>query len=179
MPYKRLEDARASQRRSYYRHREERLAKDRSDYARNLERERARSKKYYAAHKKERYEARLKRSKLRNETDRRRYQRIKDNLEYKLPKNIRTRLYLAIKREYKKGSAVQDLGCSIPDFKCYMETRFQDGMSWDNYGVWHIDHIQPLASFNLLDKEQFAKAVHYTNLQPLWGRDNLRKGDKV
>jgi hypothetical protein len=52
-------------------------------------------------------------------------------------------------------------------------------MSWANYGEWHIDHKTPLSSFNLQDREQFLKAVHYTNLQPLWALDNLRKNDKL
>ncbi len=51
-------------------------------------------------------------------------------------------------------------------------------MSWDNYGEWHIDHIVPLSSFDLTDKSQVNKVCHYTNLQPLWAIDNLRKGDR-
>jgi HNH endonuclease. len=53
-------------------------------------------------------------------------------------------------------------------------------MSWDNYGRdgWHIDHIRPCASFDLTDPEQQRQCFHYTNLQPLWAADNIRKGAK-
>ena len=51
-------------------------------------------------------------------------------------------------------------------------------MSWDNYGEWHIDHIRPMASFNLQEQEEQLKCCHYTNLQPLWAEENLRKGNK-
>jgi hypothetical protein len=51
-------------------------------------------------------------------------------------------------------------------------------MTWDNYGDWHLDHKKPLISFDLTDLEQFRVAAHYTNLQPLWALDNLKKGSK-
>jgi hypothetical protein len=81
-----------------------------------------------------------------------------------------------LKTNAKAGSAVSDLGCSIPELKAYLEKMFQPGMTWENWGAWHIDHIIPLASFDLTDREQFLKACHYTNLQPLWAPDNQRKG---
>lgn len=80
---------------------------------------------------------------------------------------------------YRNGSAVRDLGCSIPEFKTYIENKFVDGMSWDNHGEWHLDHIKPLASFDLTDRSQLLIACHYTNYQPLWAIDNLKKGCQV
>jgi hypothetical protein len=100
------------------------------------------------------------------------------DLSYKLRNRLRTRLFIAIRNNQKAGSAVKDLGCSIDELKLYLENQFEPGMTWDNYGEWHIDHIIPLSHFDLTDREQFLKACHYTNLQPLWGLDNISKGNK-
>lgn len=82
----------------------------------------------------------------------------------------------------KNGTRTVDLiGCSIDDLKKYLESKFTDGMSWENYGRagWHIDHVRPCASFDLTQETQQKICFHYTNLQPLWAADNIRKGDKV
>lgn len=94
--------------------------------------------------------------------------------------SLRSRLNRALKGNYKSGSAIFDLGCSIDQFKVYLESKFQPGMTWGNYGLkgWHIDHIKPLDSFNLSSKEELKIACHHTNLQPLWAADNLKKGAK-
>jgi hypothetical protein len=103
------------------------------------------------------------------------------NINFKLSKGLRTRLWSAIKDNQKAGSAVKDLGCSIDKLKSYLESKFLPGMSWDNHGQygWHIDHIKPLSSFDLTDRKQLLEACHYTNLQPLWAKDNLSKSDKI
>ena len=54
-----------------------------------------------------------------------------------------------------------------------------NGMTWDNYGEWHIDHIKPCSSFNMLIEEERKRCFHYTNLQPLWAIDNIKKSDKI
>lgn len=74
------------------------------------------------------------------------------------------------------GSAVRDLGCSVEQLKRWIEQQFQYGMTWDNYGQWHIDHIVPLSSFDLTQNPKVKKACHWFNLQPLWAQDNLSKG---
>ena len=107
---------------------------------------------------------------------------------------LRVRISKILSGRIKTGSAVRDLGCSISELRAYLEAQFQPGMSWDNRGRcpacrevkkhgwcihgWHIDHKIPLAKFDLTDREQFLKAVHYTNLQPLWAPENLSKGAK-
>ena len=103
-----------------------------------------------------------------------------NNTNRRLATCIRSRTNKALKGAYKKYSVTEYLGCSPEYLKQYLESKFQPDMSWDNYGRngWHIDHITPLASFDLSDGEQFSKACHYTNLQPLWAEDNIRKGDK-
>lgn len=107
----------------------------------------------------------------------------KETVVEKLAARLRSRLYKIVKGDVKVGSAVRDMGCS-PDFLVqYLESKFQTGMSWENYGKeigkWHIDHIVPLSSFDLTDRKQFLTACHYTNLQPLWAIDNLQKSKKV
>jgi hypothetical protein len=94
---------------------------------------------------------------------------------------LRSRIWAVLNIDQKTGSAVRDLGCSIDELKERFESLFydrEDGtpMTWDNQGEWHIDHIKPLASFDLTDREQFLEACHYSNLQPLWAEDNLKKG---
>lgn len=103
--------------------------------------------------------------------------KYKTDINFKIKSNLRAHLRTALKRNYKAGSAVRDLGCSIPKLKLYLESKFKLGMNWENYGLygWHIDHIIPLVSFNLSNRVEFLKACHYTNLQPLWAEENLKK----
>lgn len=107
--------------------------------------------------------------------------RYKEDLNFKISQVLRTRLSTALKNNYKCGSAVDDLGCSIDKFKLWIEMQWTKGMNWNNHGFygWHIDHKIPLASFNLENKEELLKACHYTNLQPLWAKENLSKADKI
>ena len=105
--------------------------------------------------------------------------RAKTNLNCKLSGNLRSRLYQALKNNYKSGSAVKDLGCSIEKFKLWLEMHFEEGMTWKNYGDWHIDHITPLDSYNLNNRQELIKACNYTNLQPLWAEEKLIKSNKI
>lgn len=99
---------------------------------------------------------------------------------YRLVCYLRKRLREALRRfqQTKKVSAIRNLGCTIPELIEYLTGKFTPGMSWDNYGMWHIDHTKPFAAFDLSDPAQQAAAVHYTNLRPLWGEENLRKGPR-
>ncbi|MDX1372513.1 MAG: hypothetical protein R3321_08575 [Nitrososphaeraceae archaeon] len=116
-----------------------------------------------------------------NKQRRKRYVNFKrkTDLNFWFAHNLRSRINSAIKTNQKVGSAVQDLGCTIPELKEHLEKQFQSGMNWNNRGKWHIDHIIPLDSFDLTDRKQFLKAVNYKNLQPLWETDNLSKGKKI
>jgi hypothetical protein len=110
-----------------------------------------------------------------------RKERKKKDPSYKMACNLRTRLYKALKGAYKTGSAVSDLGCSIQQFKKYIESLWQTGMSWENYNRngWHLDHKMPISIFNLTNREELLMACHYTNLQPMWARDNFIKSNKI
>jgi hypothetical protein len=100
--------------------------------------------------------------------------------EFKLLKTLRSRLGNAIKKQNSKknNTTVELLGCSVSFLKGFLEAKFKEGMTWDNHGEWHIDHIKPCVLFNLLDEEEQKKCFHYTNLQPLWASENLSKGCK-
>ena len=98
------------------------------------------------------------------------------NLSWRIEKSLRDRLYKAVTRESKLMSAVKLVGCNIEELKKYLEEKFTDGMTWENYGEWHIDHIRPCASFNLFEADEQRECFHFTNLQPLWSYDNKSKG---
>lgn len=91
------------------------------------------------------------------------------------------------RRGIKSGRTQELLGCSFEQLAKHLESLWQPGMSWENYGAyriggsmtWHIDHIRPLASFDLTDPEQQKQCFHYTNLQPLWADENIAKSDRI
>lgn len=94
---------------------------------------------------------------------------------YKLASVLRGTLRSALKGRRKGTSAVQLLGCTIEELRDYIASQFMPGMSWGNHGQWHIDHRIPLASVDVGDPLWLAAVMHFTNLQPLWSTDNLRK----
>lgn len=150
----------------------------------NREKIAERKHKWYEANREERVECARKWKMANPEKvaeNQRKYQskRKAEDIQFKLAGNLRNRLYYALKGNFKNGSAVRDLGCSIDELKIYLEALFDKGMTWGNYGKWHVDHILPLSSFDLTDREQLLEACHYTNLQPLWAEDNIRKKDKL
>jgi hypothetical protein len=110
-----------------------------------------------------------------------RKKRCVTDINYKLRRVLRKRFKETIKNQYRKGLFVKALGCSVEYFKTYLESKFEKDMSWDNYGFrgWHIDHIKPCCSFDLTKTEEIEKCFHYSNLQPLWWRDNLSKGGRI
>lgn len=94
-----------------------------------------------------------------------------EDIDFRLAQCLRTRVKI------KAGSATRDLGCTIAELRQHLELQFQNGMSWGNYGdEWHMDHIEPLANFDLTSEEQYKLACHYSNLQPMWAHENLSKG---
>lgn len=101
----------------------------------------------------------------------------KEDPKFKLKTILRNRLLSVIRHNLKAGSAVKDLGCNIDELKIYLESKFKPGMTWKNHGLygWHLDHIIPLSKFDLNNRDELLKACHYTNLQPLWAKENLIK----
>ena len=107
--------------------------------------------------------------------------RKKKDINFRVACNYRGRIWDAIKNNKKSGRLSDLLGCDIQALREHLESKFYGGMSWNNYGFygWHIDHIKPCVSFNLSDPLQQKACFHYSNLQPLWARDNMSKGDKI
>lgn len=94
---------------------------------------------------------------------------------------IKSRLRRSLKLNYKDkpGSFNDAFGCDLNTFRVFIEGKFTEGMTWENHGEWHLDHIIPLSSFDLSDIDEFQKANHYLNFQPLWAKDNLEKSNKL
>jgi hypothetical protein len=97
----------------------------------------------------------------------------------KVKESIRRSILRGLKGEKKTIKSIQIIGCSWEQLKHHLEIQFQEGMTWDNHGQygWHIDHIRPLASAKT--QEEIYNLNYYTNLQPLWWEDNIKKGDKL
>lgn len=106
--------------------------------------------------------------------------KYKEDTLFKLETNIRSRIKSGLKGILKESSTSEYLGCTFKEAKQHLECKFKTGMNWSTYGFrgWHVDHIIPIAKFDLREESQRKKAFHYTNLQPLWWRDNLVKGGR-
>lgn len=95
---------------------------------------------------------------------------------FKLAATYRVRTRKFLKKYSKAKKSIEILGCGWKELKEYIEKQFVDGMTWSNHGEWHIDHIKPLSKST--SKEELIERCHYTNLQPLWAVDNMRKSNK-
>lgn len=133
-------------------------------------------KKYYQEHKEE----------MRKYNTEYKKKRMASDPYYKLVSNVRSLISVAIAKRshglgYKNKKTEEILGCSFEDLYTYLENKFQEGMTWENYGYgddkWNIDHIIPMSTASTPDEA--LKLNHYTNLQPLWQKDNFKKHNKV
>lgn len=164
---------------------------------------RKRRREHYAANRDKERAVRIARRKLNPDADRLKYlankdarnrwhwqyqkNKIRQNPSFAVYKKVMCAMNRAVTR-HKRGRRVSDksravllVGCVWPDFVAHIESLFSDGMSWGNHGQrgWHFDHIKPLSSFDLTDEKQLFEACHFTNVQPLWAADNIRKGAKI
>jgi len=107
-------------------------------------------------------------------------QKRKTNINYKLRHNISNRIIIALRtgESYKSIKTLELIGCSIKQLRIHLEGLFKEGMNWENYGKWEIDHIKPCCMFNLSKTEEQKKCFNFNNLQPLWKEENLKKGGK-
>lgn len=146
--------AKETNRRNYVNHREVRLANAKEYYAANPEKIVA---KVYAYQQK----------------------RLLVDPAYRIRKSLRCRIRSAMLGLNKSGSTATLIGCPWDYLREWLQAKFKPGMTWENYGEWHIDHILPCASFNLIDPIEQRRCFHYTNLQPLWAEENLQKSSKI
>jgi len=102
------------------------------------------------------------------------------NLQYKLAKNLRTRMWYAMQsQECSSKNVIERLGCTLSEFKMHIENQFKPGWTWDNWGtLWEIDHIKPCAKFDLENPEQVKECFHFSNQRPLGKFENRSKGSK-
>jgi hypothetical protein len=132
------------------------------------ERNKKRNQRYYN-NKKHHISVCVKNQKIRRSKNH--FIRMRDSLSGNLYKSCK-------KNGWSKVSSLNHyIGCDWIFFKSHMEKLFKDGMNWDNYGEWHIDHIIPTSSAQT--EESLYKLYHYTNLQPLWAIENIKKGNKI
>jgi len=103
--------------------------------------------------------------------------RIKEDPQFAMRRRLRARIRNWLKGA-KSAHTMELVGCLVEIFMLWIESQFLPGMTWENRHLWHIDHMKPLESFDALDPAEQRKACHYTNLQPLWGPENMRKSNK-
>ena len=163
------------------------LAKERKEYYGNLKNREAilaRQKEYRAdpknKEKRKKYEADPKNKERKNALQRKRdKERRQSDPLYKLVCNIRTRISLSITNAgFKKNSKTHKiLNCSFEEFMSHLEKQFNSGITWENYGKWHLDHIVPVSLAST--EEEIIKLNYYKNFQPMWGPENESKSNKI
>lgn len=187
------EAAKAIDRRTREKNKDARKARAAAWYAKNAERlkekahHRFESKKTEIMKKQREYagknKARIKEASRRRQPrfNKLRREKYRNNPSYRLRSIVGSRIsnLVSQRRADKAGRTMVLIGCDIEFLRGYLQARFLKGMSWENYGEWHIDHRIPCAKFDLREPEQQRQCFHYSNLRPMWGPDNLAKGGKM
>jgi hypothetical protein len=108
------------------------------------------------------------------------YLRLKTDSNFKMKHVLGVRIRKVLKGIIKKSESTQILvGCTIEELWIHLEKQFKPGMTKENHGKWHVDHIKPCSSFDLTKASEQRECFHYTNLQPLWASENLSKGNRI
>jgi len=135
-------------------------------YIKNLDSERKKSREYYHENKKI----------CRKKHNEWRKNKMKTDPFFRMKKNLRDRIRIYLKGELLSKRTKDIIGLEMNEFRKYIESKFVNGMSWENYGEWHLDHKKPL--YLGTNNEEILELNHYTNLQPLWAEDNIQKNRK-
>jgi len=173
------------QRKKHYEQNSEKIINQNKKYAQSHKKEKKQyNREYRDSHKKEMkeyiikyYEEHKKIIKIQKIKYQKKRRKIDPN--FKIVCYVRTRMYQALKSNSKNLSTMLLTGCDIEYLMYYLQCKFTKGMNWDNYGKWHVDHIKPCSSFNLSKTSEQKKCFNYINLQPLWAKDNIKKGSKI
>ena len=115
--------------------------------------------------------------KIRNRKNEYEKNKMQNDLCYRNKKLARKRINNALRSKNTKPNQRTEclIGCSIQEYILYLESKFKDGMTWDNQGQWEIDHIIPCCAFDLTKESEQKKCFHYTNIQPLWKNEHKEK----
>jgi hypothetical protein len=107
--------------------------------------------------------------------------RRQNDIGFRILCSLRRRINETLRGKHKSARTMKLVGCNIEELRRHLQSKFSGGMDWGNYGRtgWHLDHIIPCSRFNLLDATEQRKCFHFSNLQPLWATDNLRKQDRT
>lgn len=139
----------------------------------------ARNKKYQLLHTEEHNKSNRKYKKTHRHEINKYQQHVRDtNIGLRIRGSLALRIWGTVKKGYKSATTMKLVGCSIEFLKIHLQNKFKPGMTWTNYGAWHIDHIRPCASFDLSKPTEQRKCFNFTNLQPLWAKENLSKGKR-
>ena len=157
----------AKYKKEYYLKNEENIKKYRKEYSLKNKESKAKYNKKYRLNNKEHL------SKVKLNYQREQY---KNNLNFKLKRNLRGRVWSALKGISKSAPTMQLIGCSVDKLWNHLESKFEPWMTKENYGLWHVDHKIACAKFDLTCPEQQRVCFHYTNLQPMEAIENMRKG---
>ncbi len=168
-------------------HVEETLEMSRKSYSKNRESRRAYSKEYYQRTIEERraYGREYRKRYLAENKDKvnaasREYLKARrtNNPVFKVICNLRRRLSHLLNGS-KSKTTMQLIGCDTESLRKHLEDYFTQGMTWENYGEWHVDHVHPLSKVDLTNANALEKVSHFSNLRPMWAADNIRKSNKV
>lgn len=172
------EKARAYQRAYYLAHRAEIISRSSAYNSENSARRSERRRANYAASSAVRAKNAAYYQQNKERISRAVLNRIHSDPNRKLLSLLRKRISKALRRRTNKkvSTTTELLGCTISDLRLHLESKFQPGMAWNNYGAWHVDHIKPCASFDFSKPESQRVCFHFSNLQPLWAADNIAKG---
>ena len=171
----------SEQQKEYYKVNKQQINNQKKEYnQKNKQQLSEKAKEYYQINKEQKKEYQKNNIKKINK-QRKKYSKNRRETDplFKLNGNIKNRILKSIKNNSytKKSKTFEILGCTYEEFKHYLERQFTAGMSWENQGEWHLDHIYPVSLAK--DEEELIKLNHYTNFQPLWALENIIKGNKV